>query len=187
MAEGAAAHSIARNDSRHLVRRDPGRGSCLQSGPPGQWVHSGFRGGHGSQVGDAGSGDDREDPSRVFRSEEANQGDLPRVSGVPEGRAQGDPVNIVLIDRGPVVLSKCSLGSIHPPPAPIGDGERINLFRALAIWRTGRQGRPRSHPFADEEVLSCAISAMRRPWPDFDKRPEAGDCRPDIHLRFQLP
>jgi hypothetical protein len=137
----------------------------IQSGPPGQWVHSGFRGGHGSQVGDAGSGDDREDPSRVFRSEEANQGDLPRVSGVPEGRAQGDPVNIVLIDRGPVVLSKCSLGSIHPPPAPIGDGERINLFRALAIWRTGRQGRPRSHPFADEEVLSCAISAMRRPWP----------------------
>jgi hypothetical protein len=49
----------------------------IQSGPPGQWVHSGFRGGHGSQVGDAGSGDDREDPSRVFRSEEANQDDLP--------------------------------------------------------------------------------------------------------------
>jgi hypothetical protein len=30
----------------------------IQSGPPGQWVHSGFHGG-GSQVGDAGSGDDR--------------------------------------------------------------------------------------------------------------------------------
>jgi hypothetical protein len=26
-------------------------------------------------------------------------------TGVPEGRAQGDPVNIVLIDRGPVVPS----------------------------------------------------------------------------------
>jgi hypothetical protein len=24
-------------------------------------------------------------------------------------------------------------GSVHPPPAPYGDGERINLFRALAI------------------------------------------------------
>ena len=31
-------------------------------------------------------------------------------------------------------------------------------------WRTGRQGRPRSFPFADEEVLSCAISAMRKQW-----------------------
>jgi hypothetical protein len=37
-------------------------------------------------------GDDREDPSRVFRSEEADQDDLPRASGVAEGRAQGDPV-----------------------------------------------------------------------------------------------
>jgi hypothetical protein len=64
----------------------------IQSGPPEQWVHSGFHRGDGSQVGDAGSGDDREDPSRVFRSEEANQDDLPRASGVAEGRAQGDPV-----------------------------------------------------------------------------------------------
>jgi hypothetical protein len=38
----------------------------IQSGPPGQWVHSGFHGGHGSQAGNAGSEDDREDPSRVF-------------------------------------------------------------------------------------------------------------------------
>jgi hypothetical protein len=43
-------------------------------------------------LGDAGSGDDREDPSGVFRPEEADQGDLPRVSGIAEGRAQGDPV-----------------------------------------------------------------------------------------------
>src|SRR2546429_6818346 len=56
----------------------------IQSGPPGYWVHSGFHGGHGGQVGDAGSGDDREDPSGGFRSEAADQGDLPRVSGVAE-------------------------------------------------------------------------------------------------------
>ncbi len=64
----------------------------IQSGPRGRRVHSGFHGGHGGRVGDAGSGDDREDPSGVFRAEEADQGDLPRVSGVAEGRAQGDPV-----------------------------------------------------------------------------------------------
>src|SRR6266704_871284 len=64
----------------------------IQSGPPGRGVHSGFHGGHGSWFGDAGSGDDRKDPSRVFRSEEADQGDLPRVSGIAEGRAQGDPI-----------------------------------------------------------------------------------------------
>ena len=39
----------------------------IQSGPPGRRVHSGFRGGYGGQVGDAGSGDSREDPSGVFR------------------------------------------------------------------------------------------------------------------------
>ena len=64
----------------------------IQSGPPGRWVHSGFRGGYGGQVGDAGSGDDREDPSGVFRPEQADQDDLPRASGVAKGRAQGDPV-----------------------------------------------------------------------------------------------
>jgi hypothetical protein len=64
----------------------------IQSGPPGRRVHSGFRGGYGGQVGDAGSGDDREDPSGVFRPEQADQDDLPRASGVAKGRAQGDPV-----------------------------------------------------------------------------------------------
>src|SRR5438132_6392318 len=64
----------------------------IQSGPPGRWVHSGFRGGYGGQVGDAGSGYDREDPSGVFRPEQADQDDLPRFSGVAKGRAQGDPV-----------------------------------------------------------------------------------------------
>src|SRR5882724_7640775 len=52
-----------------------------------------------------------------------------------------------------------------PAACPIGDGERINLFRALAIWRTGRQGRPRSHLFADEEVLPCAMLGVSRAAP----------------------
>jgi hypothetical protein len=46
------------------------------------------------------------------------------------------------------------VGSIHPPPAPYWDGERINDLRPRH-WRTGRQGRPRSLPFVDEEVFSC--------------------------------
>ena len=64
----------------------------IQSGPPGRWVQSGFRRGYGGRVGDAGSGDNREDPSGVFRPEQADQDDLPRASGVAEGRAQGDPI-----------------------------------------------------------------------------------------------
>src|SRR5437773_8930946 len=64
----------------------------IQSGPPERRVHSGFHGGYGGQVGDVGSGDNREDPSGVFRPEQADQDDLPRVSGVAKGRAQGDPV-----------------------------------------------------------------------------------------------
>jgi hypothetical protein len=64
----------------------------IQSGPPGRRVHSGFRGGCGGQVGDAGSGDDCEDPSGVFRPEQADQDDLPRASVVAESRAQGDPI-----------------------------------------------------------------------------------------------
>ena len=64
----------------------------IQSGPRRQRVHSGFHGGYGSRLGDAGSGDDCEDPAGLIRAEEADQGDLPRVSVVTEGRAQGDPV-----------------------------------------------------------------------------------------------
>ena len=40
----------------------------------------------------------------------------------------------------------------------------VSIRSAPRHWRTGRQGRPRSFPFADEEVFSCAISAMRKPW-----------------------
>src|SRR5438105_4604783 len=90
---GFESGSLQRRVCESAWNKDPVFGVIgIQSGPPEQWVHSGFRGGHGSQVGDAGSGNDREDPSRVLRSEEANQDDLPRASGVTEGRAQGDPV-----------------------------------------------------------------------------------------------
>jgi len=40
----------------------------IQSGPRGQRVQSGFHGGHGSRLGDAGSGDDRKDPASFFRA-----------------------------------------------------------------------------------------------------------------------
>ena len=73
--------------------KDPDFGVIgIQSGPPGRRVHSGFRGGCGGQVGDAGSGDDCEDPSGVFRAEQTDQDDLPRATGVAESRAQGDPI-----------------------------------------------------------------------------------------------
>ncbi len=47
---------------------------------------------HGSLERDAGFGDGREDPPRVFRSEEADQGDLPRTESFAEGRAKGSAV-----------------------------------------------------------------------------------------------
>src|SRR4051794_14971237 len=64
----------------------------IQTGPRGRWVHSGFHGEHGSRFWDADSGDNREDPAGLFGPEKADQDDLPRVSGIAEGRAQGDPV-----------------------------------------------------------------------------------------------
>jgi hypothetical protein len=44
---------------------------------------------NGSLERDAGFGDGREDPPRVFCSEEVDQGDLPRAEGLAEGRAEG--------------------------------------------------------------------------------------------------
>src|SRR3954469_21818152 len=64
----------------------------IQSGPRGQRVHSGFHDGDGSRFWDADSGDDCEDPAGLFRPGEADQGDLPRVSGIAESRTQGGPV-----------------------------------------------------------------------------------------------
>src|SRR4051794_41855405 len=64
----------------------------IQSGPRGQRVHSGFHDGDGSRFWDADSGDDCEDPAGLFRPGEADQGDLPRVSGIAESRTQGGSV-----------------------------------------------------------------------------------------------
>jgi transposase len=64
----------------------------MQSEPPGRRVHNGFHGGHGCQVGDADCGDDCEGSSGLFPSEEADQGDLPRVWPVAQSRAQSDSV-----------------------------------------------------------------------------------------------
>ena len=73
-----AAGDVADETYRQAVcvsawNKDPVFGVIgIQSGPPGRWVHSGFRGGYGGQVGDAGGGDDREDPSGVFRPEQTH-------------------------------------------------------------------------------------------------------------------
>jgi hypothetical protein len=48
-----------------------------------------FRGTIGSRDWDAGCGDDRQDPARVFRPEEGDQGDLPGAEGFAEDRAAG--------------------------------------------------------------------------------------------------
>jgi hypothetical protein len=54
--------------------------------------------------------------------------------------------------------------SIHPPPAPLGDGERINFLRALAIGeRVGKAG-PDLFRSPMKRMLSCAIFAMRKSW-----------------------
>lgn len=51
---------------RHGIRTPFSGVIGIQSGPWGLWVHSGFHGGHGGLVRDAGSEDDREDPPGVF-------------------------------------------------------------------------------------------------------------------------
>src|SRR5579872_7182786 len=52
-----------------------------------------------------------------------------------------------------VVGVRFDAGLIHPPPAPLGDGERIKFSPHPRYWRTGRQGRPRFPPFVDRGVL----------------------------------
>ena len=99
----------------------------VQSGPPGRRVHSGFHEGHGGRVWDAGCGDDREDPPGVFRSEEADQGDLPRAAGVAEGRAQGDPVG------GDGVSLRAR------PAAAAEDRPVAGAARRVCCWRTRRK------------------------------------------------
>src|SRR5689334_23186091 len=48
--------------------------------------------GTGGCVWDASRGDDCEDPPVIFSSEEADQGDQPRVEGFAAGGSEGDPV-----------------------------------------------------------------------------------------------
>src|ERR1700722_19959475 len=62
----------------------------IQSGPRDkgpQWLPSS----HGSRGWDAGGGDDCEDPSRLFCSWSADQGDLPRAWRIAQGGPQGHP------------------------------------------------------------------------------------------------
>src|SRR5260370_198995 len=59
----------------------------------------------GSRVGDADCGDDREDPSGLFRSEEVDQGDLPRVEGVEEGGGEGG-------ESGGLVQGEAGVGEV---------------------------------------------------------------------------
>ncbi|HKF10483.1 MAG TPA: hypothetical protein VKB89_17440, partial [Xanthobacteraceae bacterium] len=51
-----------------------------------------------------------------------------------------------------------NFGSVHPPPAPYGEGERINLFRALAIGE--RVGNAGSDLFRSpmKRLFPCAAS-----------------------------
>jgi hypothetical protein len=72
--------------------------------------------------------------------------------------------SIVMIDKTTGRASNFEQGRYTRRLPPSGNGERINLFRTLAIGERVGNGRPRSFPFADEEVLSCAISAMRKLW-----------------------
>src|SRR3954453_1646816 len=62
----------------------------IQSGPRDkgpQWLPSS----HGSRGWDAGGGDDSEDPSRLFCSWSAHQGDLPGAWRIAQGGPQGHP------------------------------------------------------------------------------------------------
>src|SRR3954447_9320007 len=86
--QGKASCGVARCES--AWNKDPVFGVIgIQTGPRGRRVHSGFHGGHGSRFWAADSGDHCEDPAGGFRPGEADQGDLPRVSGIAEGGAQG--------------------------------------------------------------------------------------------------
>jgi hypothetical protein len=68
-------------------------------------------------------------------------------SGVKRKRAREAARRVKLrqhrfwIDTGPGLAPKFGSGSIHPPPAPIGDGERIIFNPPLAIGeRVGKAG-----------------------------------------------
>src|ERR1700761_2023817 len=71
-------------------KKDPVRGVIgVQKGPPLAMGFTMVPVLNGGLDWDAGIGDGREDPPGVFRSEENDQGDLPRAEGFAEGGAQG--------------------------------------------------------------------------------------------------
>src|ERR1700678_1109100 len=89
---GARKLTFSKHDCS--VQHDPRRRhqTCVraQSGPRGkgpQWLPSS----HGSRGWDAGGGDDCEDPSRLFCSWSADQGDLPRAWRIAQSSPQGHP------------------------------------------------------------------------------------------------
>src|SRR4029077_7523445 len=79
----------ALGEFRH-AKRTPFWGDRHPIGTPALRVHTGFHE-HGSRDWNAGRGDDCEDPSRVFRSRSAYQGDMPGPRRFPEGCAEGHP------------------------------------------------------------------------------------------------
>jgi hypothetical protein len=65
------------------------------------------------------------------------------------------------IDTAPGFAPKLQQGRYTRRLRPSGM-VNVSIRSTPRHWRSGRQGRPRSFPFADEEVFSCAISAMRK-------------------------
>src|SRR5271155_6081273 len=72
-------------------KKDPLWGDRHPSGTPVLRVHPGFHV-HGSRDWNADRGDDCEDPSFIFCPGQADQGDLPRVGIVTEGRPEGSSI-----------------------------------------------------------------------------------------------
>src|ERR1700751_2513172 len=69
----------------------------------------------------------------------------------------------IWIDTAPDLAPKLMRGRYTRRLHPSGM-VNVSIRSAPRHWRTGRQGRPRSFPFADGEVFSCAIFAMRKQW-----------------------
>lgn len=70
---------------------------------------------------DVGRGDGREDPARVFRSGEGDQGDRPRAEGLPQGRQEGHSVRRDVVPLSPQPPARSQDGTLaggarFPPP-----------------------------------------------------------------------
>lgn len=97
----------------------------VQKGPRRRGVHNGFHEEHGGLFGDAGSGDDCEDPACVFRSEEADQGDLPGAWAVTEGRTEDASIR----GDGVPLRARVDLPGFY--------GERLAYFAGLSLEGDG--------------------------------------------------